>query len=105
MKFWIRINGLQEGPMDKEQLKAQNITPTTYVWCAGMKDWAYARDVADLQDIISANGENDVQESLATETAVTSETDADTSAEQPCENATENAAAYEPVAESRVPQE
>ena len=104
MKFWIRINGLQEGPMDKEQLKAQNITPTTYVWCAGMKDWAYARDVADLQDIISANGENDVQESLATETAVTSETDADTSAEQPCENATENAAAYEPVAESPVPQ-
>lgn len=55
MKFWIRVNGEQVGPMDLEQLKGQNITPTTYVWCAGMKDWAYARDVADLQDIICYN--------------------------------------------------
>ena len=52
MKFWIRVNGEQVGPMDIEQLKGQNITPTTYVWCAGMKDWSYARDVADLQDVI-----------------------------------------------------
>ena len=59
MKFWIRINGLQEGPMDLEQLKAQKITPTTYVWCAGMKDWAYARDVTDLQDIIAQNSNSE----------------------------------------------
>lgn len=52
MKFWIRIDGLQEGPMEIDQLKKHNITPTTYVWCAGMKDWAYARDVADLKDVI-----------------------------------------------------
>lgn len=60
MKFWIRINGLQEGPMDLEQLKAQKITPTTYVWCAGMKDWAYARDVTDLQDVIATATGDDV---------------------------------------------
>lgn len=53
MKFWIRINGLQEGPMEIDQMKDYNITPTTYVWCAGMKDWAYARDVEDLKDVIS----------------------------------------------------
>ena len=53
MKFWIRVNGLQEGPMDIDQLKEYNITPTTYVWCAGMKDWAYARDVVDLQDLFT----------------------------------------------------
>ena len=53
MKFWIRINGLQEGPMEIDQMKDYNVTPTTYVWCAGMKDWAYARDVEDLKDIIA----------------------------------------------------
>lgn len=53
MKFWVRINGLQEGPMEIDQMKDYNITPTTYVWCAGMKDWAYARDVEDLKDVIS----------------------------------------------------
>lgn len=52
MKFWIRINGLQEGPMEVEQMKDYNVTPTTYVWCAGMKDWAYARDIEDLKDVI-----------------------------------------------------
>lgn len=52
MKFWIRINGLQEGPMEIDQMKDYNVTPTTYVWCAGMKDWAYARDVEDLKNII-----------------------------------------------------
>lgn len=52
MKFWIRINGLQEGPMEIDQMKQYNITPTTYVWCAGMKDWAYARDVDDLKEVL-----------------------------------------------------
>ena len=52
MKFWIRINGLQEGPMEIDQMRDYNVTPTTYVWCAGMKDWAYARDVEDLKDVI-----------------------------------------------------
>lgn len=52
MKFWIRINGRQEGPMEIEQMKEFNITPTTYVWCAGMKDWAYARDVEDLKEVL-----------------------------------------------------
>ena len=51
MKFWVRINGLQEGPMEIDQMKDYNITPTTYVWCAGMKDWAYARDVEVLKDV------------------------------------------------------
>lgn len=71
MKFWIRINGLQEGPMDIEQLKAQKITPTTYVWCAGMKDWAYARDVADLQDIITTNCEREEPENINPQNIVT----------------------------------
>ena len=54
MKFWIRINGLQEGPMEISEMKDRKITPNTYVWCAGMKDWAYARDVEDLKDVITS---------------------------------------------------
>ena len=53
MKFWIRINGLQEGPMEIDQMTQYNITPTTYVWCAGMKDWAYAKDVEDLKEVLA----------------------------------------------------
>ncbi len=52
MKFWIRINGVQEGPMEVEQMKQYNITPTTYVWCAGMKDWTYAKDVEVLEEVL-----------------------------------------------------
>ncbi len=61
MKFWIRINGLQEGPMEIERMKDYNVTPTTFVWCAGMKDWAYAKDVEDLKDIITWDS-NDKEE-------------------------------------------
>lgn len=63
MKFWVRINGLQEGPMEIDQLRNYNITPTTYVWCAGMKDWAYARDVEDLKDVIVKVGTEEPKES------------------------------------------
>lgn len=83
MKFWIRINGLQEGPMEISEMKDRNITPTTYVWCAGMKDWAYARDVEDLKDVITSEpvmfvvtGEKDTgSESASVEVDLDSEVD------------------------------
>lgn len=84
MKFWIRINGLQEGPMEISEMKARNITPTTYVWCAGMKDWAYARDVEDLKDVIASEPVMPVDEDKAIEPEVTPvEVDSDGEAETP----------------------
>lgn len=84
MKFWIRINGLQEGPMEIGEMKAHNITPTTYVWCAGMKDWAYARDVEDLKDVITSELVMAVDEDKSIEPDVASvEVDSDGEAEMP----------------------
>ena len=39
--------------MEIDQMTQYNITPTTYVWCAGMKDWAYAKDVEDLKEVLA----------------------------------------------------
>ena len=75
MKFWIRINGLQEGPMEIDQMKDYNVTPTTYVWCAGMKDWAYARDVEDLKDIIAWDNSDEEPPTFETEPQIEAETD------------------------------
>ena len=74
MKFWIRINGLQEGPMEIDQMKDYNVTPTTYVWCAGMKDWAYARDVEDLKDIIAWDKSDEEPPTFKTESHIDEET-------------------------------
>lgn len=93
MKFWIRINGLQEGPMEVEQMKEYNITPTTYVWCAGMKDWAYARDVEDLREVIK-HAEEATEAEPAPEAVVTSADEPKTEdvvAEEIGENVEENA--------------
>ena len=68
MKFWIRINGLQEGPMEIDQMKQYNITPTTFVWCAGMKDWAYARDVEDLKEVLAQCASENAPSAPASET-------------------------------------
>ena len=75
MKFWIRINGLQEGPMEIDQMKDFNVTPTTYVWCAGMKDWAYARDVEDLKDIIAWDNSDEEPPTFETAHQIEEETD------------------------------
>ena len=68
MKFWIRINGLQEGPMEIDQMKQYNITPSTFVWCAGMKDWAYARDVEDLKEVLAQCASENAPSAPASET-------------------------------------
>ncbi len=78
MKFWIRINGLQEGPMEIDQMKDYNVTPTTYVWCAGMKDWAYARDVEDLKDIIAWDNTDEEPPTFETEVKIDEDTENNT---------------------------
>ena len=70
MKFWIRINGLQEGPMEIDQMKDYNVTPTTYV-----KDWAYARDVEDLKDIIAWDNSDEEPPTFETAPQIEEETD------------------------------
>ena len=67
MKFWIRINGLQEGPMEIDQMKQYNITPTTFVWCAGMKDCVTYQEMisAMLDGELTSAQQRDLEEHLA----------------------------------------
>jgi len=41
------------GPFTIEQLRERNITPDTLVWKEGMADWLPAKDVSDLQSLLT----------------------------------------------------
>ncbi len=42
------IDGEQRGPFPLDQLAAEGVRPSTYVWTDGMDDWEKAEDVADI---------------------------------------------------------
>ncbi len=48
MKYFAMMNGERKGPFALDQLAEAGVTPSTYVWCKGMKDWEKAEDVADI---------------------------------------------------------
>ena len=49
--YYIHDGTDSTGPFDHAQLKAKSITKSTPVWCAGMEDWKYAGEVAELQNL------------------------------------------------------
>ena len=48
MKYFAMLDGEQKGPYTLDELAGAGVTPQTYVWCKGMKDWEKAEDVADI---------------------------------------------------------
>lgn len=42
------IDGTRKGPYTLEELAEAGVTPSTYVWSKGMKDWEKAEEVADI---------------------------------------------------------
>lgn len=52
MEYYIIINGEKSGPHALGQLKMLGVGPDTYVWCQGMPDWAFAKDVAEVAAVI-----------------------------------------------------
>ncbi len=48
MKYFAMLDDEQKGPFTLDELAAAGVTPQTYVWCKGMKDWEKAEDVADI---------------------------------------------------------
>lgn len=46
--FYIDSNNQQQGPVEIDNLVGLGLTPETYVWCQGMKDWQQAKSVPDL---------------------------------------------------------
>lgn len=54
MEYHIIINGEKSGPHPLDRLKMLGVGPDTYVWCQGMDDWAFAKDVAEVAAVIDA---------------------------------------------------
>ena len=55
MQYWINQEGVQAGPVTREELEKMNITPNTYVWRSGLADWKKIGDVPELADLLTAN--------------------------------------------------
>ena len=53
MKYFIAVNGQQQGPFEVSELQAQGITPTTLVWTEGMSEWKPANTVAELAPLFA----------------------------------------------------
>ncbi|MCH5246828.1 MAG: DUF4339 domain-containing protein [Muribaculaceae bacterium] len=51
-EYFIVVNNSHAGPYSVEQLKELNITPETYVWRRGMKQWIKAKDIPELSVVL-----------------------------------------------------
>lgn len=55
-EWYAMLNGMQQGPMAKEELQMRGVTATTPVWRAGMADWQEASRVGELAGIFGIGG-------------------------------------------------
>lgn len=53
MNYFIIREGQQAGPFPAEQLLAEDVTPETLVWCAGMAQWTPANQVAEIASLFA----------------------------------------------------
>lgn len=50
--YYIVVNGSQEGPFTKEELRSKNIALNTLIWRAGMPQWIRVGDFPEIADIL-----------------------------------------------------
>lgn len=50
--YYIVVNGSQEGPYSKEELRVKNLAPNTLVWRAGIQQWIKISDFPEVADIL-----------------------------------------------------
>ncbi len=54
-EIYAMIDGRQQGPFSlgelAEHIRSGAVTPETYIWKVGMKDWKPAREVEDMMPI------------------------------------------------------
>ena len=48
IQYWINQDGVQAGPVTREQLKDMAVTDAAYVWRAGMEDWCRITEMPEL---------------------------------------------------------
>lgn len=52
MQYWINQNGVQAGPVTREELEKMNVSADAYVWCSGLEDWVKITSLPELADVI-----------------------------------------------------
>ena len=89
MKYWANINGVQHGPVEKQQLIGLGLTRDSYVWREGLEDWVMVQNFSELDDLFPVKPMADVPP--------TDDHSSTTAAEPPrCEPLTEETPADEP---------
>lgn len=48
IQYWINQNGVQAGPVTREELEHMSLTDEAYVWRAGMADWVRITEMSEL---------------------------------------------------------
>lgn len=61
MKYFIHINGQQQGPFEEKELLLHNVSTTTMVWCEGMPNWAPAGQVQALSYLFQSQAQSSQQ--------------------------------------------
>lgn len=55
--LYMNAQGKQCGPVEETQLAACGVTPSTLVWCRGMRNWQPASEVIDITILLSGGRE------------------------------------------------
>ena len=74
MKYWANINGVQHGPVEKQQLIGLGLTRDSYVWREGLEDWVMVQNFSELDDLFPVKPMADVpptDDNTSTTAAVT----------------------------------
>lgn len=51
MKYWANIDGVQHGPVEKEELLGLGLTKDSFVWREGLEEWVMVQNFGELDDL------------------------------------------------------
>lgn len=98
MKYWANINGVQHGPVEKQQLIGLGLARDSYVWREGLEDWVMVQNFSELDDLFPVKPVAEVPPTDESTSTAAAETPAD-------EPLTEETPAEEPVTEETPAEE
>lgn len=57
MQYWINQNGVQAGPVTREELEKMAVSADAYVWRSGLDDWVKITSLPELAGVVSSQAE------------------------------------------------
>ena len=55
MQYWINQNGVQSGPVTREELEKMDVSADAYVWRSGLDDWVKITSLSELDGVVGAD--------------------------------------------------